>query len=232
MISPIASTLQFWVRMTGRFLLSFVIALTFVSFGFASVRADDHRPVSFKDTNFKLTVIDALMEQGILDFGPFPDFLKQIEGPQYDYENDGYDLSAKAYRYFADYPLTADQLSKVERLTFDGGLNIYPFIYPFWGGETEDFDIRSLDDLRHLPNLKAFEVISMLTGPDLAPLKAAQHLQRLDLGLVPGSWQNMQVLLTLPDLQSLVVFDTNITTPDQWAILQALRQKGVRVSVF
>ena len=193
-------------------------------------KADD--PVVFRDTNFKLTVVAALMDAGVLDFGVYTDFLKQIEGPQYDYENDGYNLSAKSYQYFADYTLTADQLAKVQRLTFDGGLEIYPFIFPFWGGESNDFDIRSLEDMRHLPNLKVFEMISMLAGPDLAPLKEAPNLQRLDLGLVRGSWKNMRVLLTLPDLQRLVVFDTNIPTPDQRAVLEALRQKGVRVSVF
>jgi len=193
-------------------------------------KADD--PVTFQDTNFKLTVIDALMELGVLNFGDFTEFLKQVEGPDYDYEQDGYDLSEKAYRYFADYPLTPDQLAKVEILVFDGGLEIYPFIFPFWGGETDDFDIRSIADMRHLPNLKTFEMISMQVNPDLAPLGQTRNLQRLNLGLAPGSWKNMDVLLTLPNLQGLVVFDTNITTPDQRAILELLAARGVKVGVY
>lgn len=189
-------------------------------------------PVTFQDTNFKLTVISALMTDGTLDFGFYPDFLKQIEGPNYDYEKDGYRLSTKAYQHFADFPLTDDQLAQIQRLTFDGGLDIYPYVYPFWGGETEDFDIRSLADIGHLPNLQEFEVISMLANPDLAPLKNAQRLRVLDLGLVNGSWKNLDALLDLPALKAITVFDTNLTTPDQLAILDQLARQGVAVSVY
>lgn len=207
-----------------------ILALAFALSISPSAKAD--KPVIFQDTNFKLTVINALMEAGVLDFGFYPDFLKQIEGPDYDYENDGYQLSPKAYRYFADYPLTAEQLAKVEYLSFDGGLAIYPFMFPFWDGESDDFDIRSIADMRHLPNLKTFEMISMQVNPDLAPLRQTPNVQRLDLGLVPGSWQNLEALLSLPNLQAVTVFDTNITTPTQRAILNQLAARGVKVGVY
>ncbi|MGZ3097366.1 DUF6892 domain-containing protein [Streptomyces sp. H62] len=40
------------------------------------------------------------------------------------------------------------------RLCFDAGQEIYRHCAPAWGGEDDLFDIRSLDDLALLPNLK------------------------------------------------------------------------------
>ncbi|MEM7058768.1 MAG: hypothetical protein AAF557_14350 [Pseudomonadota bacterium] len=192
--------------------------------------ADDAQ--DFQDPNFKLTVISALMENGELTFDAYPEFLKQIEGSQYDYEKDGYRLSTPAYQHFVDLKISADQLATIQALVFDGGLEIYPYVYPFWGGETEDFDITSLRDLRHLPNLQRFEIVSMLSDTDLAPLKGAQQLRSISLGLVKGSWKNLNVLLDLPALGSVQVFDTNITTPAQRAVLDKLAGQGVAVSIF
>ena len=90
-----------------------------------SAAADNDQVVQFSDVNFKLAVISELMEAGAVDLGDFPSFLQRIEGPDYDYENDGYQLSRRAYQYFRDVELTQSQLAKIDRLTFDGGLKIY-----------------------------------------------------------------------------------------------------------
>ena len=186
-------------------------------------------PGPFRDVNFKLAVIDSLIEAGVLNFGGYPGFLRWLEGPQYDYEEHGYVLSDKAYDYFARYPLNADQLARVTRLEFDGGLDIYPFIFPFWGGETEDFDIRSLADLHLLPNLRRFSVISMLTDPDLAPLAGAKQLEVATLGLIGQDWQNMDSLLHLPHLTHVTVFKSDTRSKANQRTLHQLKQRGIVV---
>lgn len=213
------------------FLLFFVMFLT--PFDLVS-RADAQETANspMVSQNFKLTVISALMDAKVLDFGTFTEFLKQVEGPQYDYENDGYDRSEKAYRFFAELPLTKQQLGKVEELYFDGGIEIYPFVYPFWGGETDEFDIHSLADLKHLPNLRVFEINAMLTDNDLSSMRSLSKLEEVGLGLVLNSWQNMDVLLEFPSLKKLTIFDTNITNLQQRQVLEQLRSRGVSVSVY
>ncbi|MBM7068345.1 hypothetical protein [Actibacterium sp. 188UL27-1] len=190
-------------------------------------------PTPFTDPNFKLAVLSSLLDDKVLDFGDYPAFLKFIEGTEYDYEERGYEPSAKAQRYLTHYPLTTDQLAKVDTLVFDGGNTIYPYVYPFWGGETEEFDIRSLDDLRLLPNLETFEIISMLwwENPDLTALRHVPKLKTLGLGLT-ATWQNIEVLEQLPNLKELTVFGHDLDEGSALNVVKQLEQRGVRVQIF
>ena len=185
----------------------------------------------FVDPNFKLAVLAELIDTRVLDFGDFEDFLKFIEGPQYDYETDGYVPSAKAYDYLGRYPLTPQQLASVRFLEFDGGLSIYEYVYPFWDGEPALFDIASLSDIRHLPNLERFSANAMLGSTDLKPLRAARKLERISLGLI-GKWQNMDALLGLPRLERLTLFKSNLRNRFRDPVLIALKEKGVKIGYF
>lgn len=184
----------------------------------------------FSEANFKLTVLSAAMEEGALDLGDYPEFLQAIEGPNYDYEERGYDPSTKALDYLTRYPLDPETLNELDTLVFDGGNEIYPYIWPFWGGESELFDIQTLTDLRLLPNLRTFEVISMLLGTDLSPLAACPKLRDLSLGLT-GTWQDFPTLASLADLQSLTVFGSDLP-PDAASTLDTLRTRGVKIRIF
>lgn len=188
-------------------------------------------PGLFRDANFKLAVIARLMERGELEFGPYPDFLRWLEGPDYDYEADGYRLSQKAMEYFTRYPLTVQQLGRIEVLEFDGGLDIYPFIYPFWGGETDDFDIRSLEDLRLLPKLRRFGAFSMLQSADLGPLKDHPALEKVTLGLIGQEWKRLSGLLTLPRLTHVTAFASDIKSARNRRVLSTLKSRGVVVQL-
>lgn len=185
----------------------------------------------FVDPNFKLAVLAELLDTRVLDFGDFEAFLKFIEGPDFDYETDGYAPSAKAYDYLGRYPLTPQHLSSVRFLEFDGGLSIYEYVYPFWDGEAELFNIASLADIRQLPNLERLSVISMLESTDLKPLRAARKLERVSLGLT-GKWQNIGALLALPRLEQLSVFKTDLRSPFRDPALIALKAKGVEIVYF
>lgn len=187
-------------------------------------------PAPFGDANFKLTVLDALMEAGQLDFGDFPEFLQAIEGPHYDDEVDGYVRSDRAYDYLSRYPLSAEHLDAVTELYFDGGLSVYSYVHPFWGGETEEFDIRSLADIGLLPKLRVFEIASMSASTDLAPLRQVQALEVVGLGL-SGTWKNFDALEALPNLTELGVFSHDLT-PASLDVLRRLEARGVSVPRF
>lgn len=166
-----------------------------------------HEP--FEDPNFKLAVMSSLMDRGTLDFGRFDTFLQAMEGSDYNYEKDGYDRSIKALDYLTRYPLTQAQLAEVDVLVFDSGNTIYEFIWPFWGGETQDFDVGGLADLKHVPNLKTLSIISMLQNTDLAALANVPDMEDLLLGFL-GVWQHFESLETLPRLARLRVHRPNL----------------------
>ena len=184
----------------------------------------------FQDANFKLAALDALLAKQVLEFGGFIDFLKFIEGPGYNYDRDGYELSPKAYDYLRRYPLTEQHTAAITDLYFDGGLDIYRYAYPFWGGETEDFDIQNLVDVSLLPNLQTFGFSAMLNSTDLSPLAGHPNLETLELGLT-GTWRNFEVVEGLPKLRYLQVFGHDLDDSSE-ASISRLLQRGVGVEVF
>jgi len=48
-----------------------------------------------------------------------------------------------------------DLLIDFEELKLDGGDEIYRQIIPFWDGEDNQFDAKSVEDIKYLPNLRA-----------------------------------------------------------------------------
>lgn len=130
---------------------------------------------AFKDFNFKLVVIDALMyRQGLLT--PAFDLdgrmrERGIDTPAvYVLENDIDDEVLDESRAFFEGLAIGDELlAGVETLCFDAGQEIYRHCAPAWGGEDDLFDIRSLDDLALLPNLK--RVTAVDDGVLVAPGK-------------------------------------------------------------
>ncbi|WP_057791830.1 DUF6892 domain-containing protein [Roseovarius atlanticus] len=189
----------------------------------------DHAP--FADPNFKLTVIDALMANGTFDLGDEAAFQDRLSKGQYDYERDGYTLNRSFLSYFRQYPLTSAHLAAVEELWFDGGLDIYGWIFPFWGGETEDFDIASVADLSLLPNLRVFGFSAMHHANDLTAYLRAPRLEVLELGLIGSPWRNWHALLQLPNLQEFRYFTSN-HAPEADAVLAELRRRGVAINEY
>lgn len=127
----------------------------------------------FKDPNLKLAVLTELLDLAEIDLGDVAQFLSAVTGRAVDVEKEGYEKSHAAYDYLVRYPLAQEMLDKVTDLVFDGGNSIYPFIWRFWDGETNDFDVYSLEGIEALHNLKRVQFIA-LADPrkiDLSPLR-------------------------------------------------------------
>ncbi|MGI5484401.1 DUF6892 domain-containing protein [Streptomyces lavendofoliae] len=130
---------------------------------------------AFKDFNFKLVVIDVLMyEQAFLtpafDLGARMRE-RGIDIPAvYVLENNIDDeVLDESRAFFEELEIGDELLAEVETLCFDAGQEIYRHCAPAWGGEDDLFDIRSLDDLALLPNLK--RVTAVDDGTLVAPGK-------------------------------------------------------------
>lgn len=122
----------------------------------------------FEDFNFKLVVMESILDKN-------PSFLPELENlrEKYDDINDDFYKPFKTEEYdtrcfmppIAEFlekvRLTDEDLAKVENLYFDGGCEIYFYIYSDWNGESSIFDVYYLKGFEKLPNLKKIFWTSM-----------------------------------------------------------------------
>ncbi|MFT8352067.1 DUF6892 domain-containing protein [Clostridium saccharoperbutylacetonicum] len=123
----------------------------------------------FDDFNFKLIVINSLLEQN-------PSFEAELEKNKELY-TDKYEWYSNAgpieemLEFFEELSLTQQDLDKITDLYFDGGNDIYGLIIPDWDGEDDFFDVHSVHGFENLPNLETVELISMCDEEVLEPMR-------------------------------------------------------------
>ncbi|WP_238899177.1 hypothetical protein [Clostridium sp. YIM B02500] len=123
----------------------------------------------FEDFNFKLIVIDALLDKN-------PSFEKELEALIEEYaENYQWYTDAgpieEILEFFAQLNIEKKDLDKIKELCFDGGNEIYGVIQPDWDGEYYYFDVKSVKGFEVIENLKSVELISMVEEEALEPMK-------------------------------------------------------------
>ena len=113
----------------------------------------------FKDFGFKLLVIDSLKNGGDCSFS---EELERMEEKYVDcYDGEPFVCIPEMVDYFENLKLTEEDLAKVTTLCFDGGNDIYFDIMDEWDGESDEFDVYSVEDHRLLPNLREVIYVSM-----------------------------------------------------------------------
>jgi hypothetical protein len=128
---------------------------------------------AFADHGFKLVVLEALLETG--------SFTAELEALKSDPAISRKLAGEEAYgetieemaRFFRDVQLSEADLAQVERICFDGGNDIYHLIRPFWSGESDEFEVLSVDGFEKLTNLKSAFYASMISDEQLDRLKQA-----------------------------------------------------------
>ncbi|MEU3657065.1 hypothetical protein AB0E67_30535 [Streptomyces sp. NPDC032161] len=116
----------------------------------------------FRDFNFKLLVVEQLMyiDETLTPRFSVEDHMRARgidDLHAYVEENDlEYQVLDEARAYFGRLEIGDDLLASVKQLTFDGGNQAFMECAPVWDGEDDLFDVRSLDDLELVPNLKRF----------------------------------------------------------------------------
>ncbi|WP_051507201.1 DUF6892 domain-containing protein [Saccharibacillus sacchari] len=126
--------------------------------------------ISFADFNFKLAVIEELMyKQNVLtprfDVGVF---VQEYALREISIAEEGDRPIPEVREYFERLVLTEEDLSKVTKLVIGSGQQVQLQIIPFWNGEDGWFDVHTLEDLQHLPNLRVLQAIRLLKA-DSAP---------------------------------------------------------------
>lgn len=123
----------------------------------------------FEDFNFKLVVIDALLDKN-------PYFEEELKALTEEY-TDNYEWYVNAgpideiLKFFSELIIEKNDLHKITELCFDGGNEIYGFIQPDWDGEDEYFDVKSVKGFEAIKNLKSVDFISMAEEEVLEPMK-------------------------------------------------------------
>jgi hypothetical protein len=176
----------------------------------------------FADPNFKLAVLSSLLDNDALDLGSYQDLASHVLNRPIDLEQEGYKLLPQAYDYLVRYPLTGDDLALVESIVFDGGNAIYPYCYRFWGGETTEFDVKSVAGISHCPNVRSIISIAVIEKLDIAQLTGLAKLEELSLST---DTINLQRLLDLPALKKVQAYADAIDP----LLVTRLRAKGVTV---
>ncbi|OHY75259.1 ybaK/ebsC family protein [Priestia aryabhattai] len=125
----------------------------------------------FKDFNFKLVVIEALLDQD-------PLFLEELTDLKDKYTNNfewysGAGPIVEIRNYLEELTLEKSDLEKIESLCFDGGNEIYHILKPDWDGEDSLFDVLSVEGFQNLTNLKTVDYISMCHPEVLESFKQA-----------------------------------------------------------
>lgn len=129
--------------------------------------------LAFRSFQFKLVVIEQIL--GDDDAAR----LRAMGGDAYSYGH--YAPVPAVEAYLRRLELTDEQLARVTRLVFDGGLAIYDLLTPGWDGESDELDVLDLGDLALLPNLEEFLAISMIPDRvDATPLTLVPTLRRVE----------------------------------------------------
>jgi hypothetical protein len=162
-------------------------------------------PMEFYSFNFRLLVINELIELGLLDEqlatiydkqrkGHYEKYYEELEsgGSGDDEWDDDFDdfFDDGTDDYYNPHPemeeevaaveLTAELLSRIEKLDLDYG-EIQGMLAPHWHGEDELFEVRDLRDVLLLPNLKHVHLSFALASEikSLAPLLDVPKLERV-----------------------------------------------------
>ncbi len=188
----------------------------------------------FKDPNLKLIVLSDLLDRGELDLGKPEHLAEHVLQRRVNLEEEGYDLIPEAYEYLVRYPLDAELLAKVRSLHFDAGESILEYAWRFWDGESDEFNVRSLDGIEHCVNLEEIHAGALLDGIDLRQLLALPRLRHLEMS---SDTQNLDALIEMPALEVCrlmgdEVYD-EVMTPGHPTrrIMETLKARGVKVRV-
>ena len=137
----------------------------------------DEPVLTFKSFQFKLLVMEELMYKKGLLLPKFDiyEFAEENSKREIDVEDEGYEPIPDALRWFKNYEIPQRFADEVTELLWDGGLKVFSQIYPFWDGEDDYFDIKTLtaEDVSQFKNLKKVTAIGGLSD------KAIKTLNRL-----------------------------------------------------
>ena len=122
------------------------------------LKKPDGPVLRFDSFEFKLLVIEELMYEKELLTPVFEiyDFAEKNPKREIDVDREGYEIIPEAKKWFRDYQIPAGLAPQISELIWDGGLNVFHQICPFWDGEDSCFDVKKLstEEVQQFTGLK------------------------------------------------------------------------------
>ncbi|MFY1594945.1 DUF6892 domain-containing protein [Micromonospora sp. WMMD737] len=184
----------------------------------------------FADLGLHLGVLDALLDDAIA-----ADDLKALiestgpDGPEDGYPGPGPRLQASLKLLHA-VTVPPAEAAAITELQFDGGSDIYMLIEQTLdidtGGESDDYNVTSLEGIRALSGLQSLDLDGhgYRPGPlDLTPLTGHPALSEL---VLTGKCTGAAALESLPALRTLDVSLAHLDDPD---VLTRLEARGTTI---
>lgn len=121
-----------------------------------TIKKLDEEQIEFRDFGFKLSVIQELMYNKELLAPKFDlfEFVEWYDKRKIDIEKEGYEPIPEVTQYFKDLTIPKKYASEITEIYQDGGNDIYMQLLRFGEGWEEYWDIESIEDVNHFPNLK------------------------------------------------------------------------------
>lgn len=118
-----------------------------------------------------------LLDRHIIDLGTRRELAEFVLKRPFDVDREGYSLLRPVYDYLVRFPLTKTHLDAVEMIVFDGGNLIYSYIWPFWDGESTEFDVQHIEGIELCQNVREIHAISMFNDTVLTRLLQLPNLK-------------------------------------------------------
>lgn len=121
-----------------------------------TIKELDEEVIEFYDFGFKLSIIQELMYNKELLKPKFDlyEFIELYEKRKIDIEEEGYEPIPEVTQYFKDLQVPKKYASEITEIYQDGGNDIYLQLLRFGEGWKDYWDIETVDDAKHFPNLK------------------------------------------------------------------------------
>jgi hypothetical protein len=117
----------------------------------------DGEPLCFKNLNFKLAIVQALMYDKELIAPKLDawDFADDYAGREIDIDAEGDAPIPEIKKWFRDLQIDSRLAAELTELYLDGGNEVYMQVCPLWDGEDGVFDIKTISEaeLAQFPNL-------------------------------------------------------------------------------
>lgn len=189
------------------------------------------KTVQIPDPGLFLAVLEALIEEDILDEDRLDPLLADIETSDEDLDPDDEEARvAAAIAILHALPLEADAVARIECVDFDGGNDIYMLLEEVLeietGGEADYYQLRSLQGIEALRSLVALNLDGHGFNEaklDLSPLAGHPTLAILRLS---GKCTGARALESLPALKELTARRDKLDEP---AVLDRLAARGVAI---
>ncbi len=138
--------------------------------------------MEFKDLNFKICIVGALH-----DLGYYNEELENIKKDNLDWDEDYKPIPA-VLEFYKNLKIDQKYLDEIEELQPDGGDLCYQYLFNVWDGEDDQCNIKSIEGIENLRNLKSFEPNSMINenGIDFTPILGCLKLENVAM----EEWQS------------------------------------------